>query len=264
MFWILSACQAAPVDVPVTPEPASTTPVTLVNPATGVLTEVFRPPRAFRPVPVDAFGAWLRNRTVLPASRGVTTHDGHPVRHRARVIDMPLVPGDLQQCADSVIRLRAEWLLETGAPVSFHATSGDPLPWAKWQAGERPVEKNNKIAWVAGTEGGWDRYLAKVFNWAGTRSLHAYDTVPAGDPPQVGDVLVAPGSPGHAVILLDVAQNGNDFVVLVGEGFMPAQDFHVELGPRDGWWTWGPGVVLDHWDLSVDPAKPGDVHRRFR
>ena len=34
-------------------------------------------------------------------------HDGQTVAHRARVIDLPVVPGDLQQCADSAIRLRA-------------------------------------------------------------------------------------------------------------------------------------------------------------
>lgn len=262
MILLLWACQAAPVDVERAAEAPATVPS--VKPGAGVLTEVFAPPAGFQRVEADPFGTWLRDRTVTDASRGVRTHDGRAVPHRARVIDLPLVPGDLQQCADSVLRLRAEWLLESGAPVSFHATSGDPLPWAKWQAGERPVERNNRIAWVPGTEGGWDRYLAKVFNWAGTRSLHAYDTVPAAGPPRVGDVLVAPGSPGHAVILLDVAQKDEAYVVLVGEGYMPAQDFHVELGPKDGWWPWGPGVALDHWDLSADPAKPGDVHRRFR
>lgn len=233
------------------------------SPEQGTLTEVFTPPPGAERVPTDAFGTWLRNRTVKPAGIGVKTHDGRPVGHDARVIELPLVKGDLQQCADSVLRLRMEWQKATGAPVMFHATSGDPMPWERWQAGERPVESGNRLTWVPGTQGGWDRYLSRVFNWAGTRSLHAYDSVPADGEPKVGDLLVKPGSPGHAVILLDVARRDEQVFVLVGEGFMPAQDFHVELGPDAGWWRWQPGVALSHWDLTVDPADPGEVHRRF-
>lgn len=230
----------------------------------GVLTEVFAPPKGAERLPTDAFGTWLRARTVKPAGVGVKTHAGRRVAHDARVVDLPMVRGDLQQCADSVMRLRAEWQKETGQPVMFHATSGDPMPWSRWAAGERPVEKGGRLQWVPGTDGGWDTYLGRVFNWAGTLSLHAYDSVPADGDPKVGDLLVKPGSPGHAVILLDVAARGDERFVLVGEGFMPAQDFHVELGPEAGWWRWEPGVDLGHWDLSVDPADPGEVHRRFK
>lgn len=220
--------------------------------------DAFPPPDGAVRAEADAFGTWLRTQTVAEPDRPVRTHDGREVGHRARVVDLPMVPGDLQQCADSVIRLRAQWLKDTGQPVSFHATSGDPMPWSRWEAGERPYETGNKLAWKPGTTGGWDAYLAKVFLWAGTRSLAAYDTVPADGPPRPGDVLVAPGSPGHAVVLLDVATRGADTFVLVGEGFMPAQDFHVELGPVSGWWRWDDGVALPHWTL------PASTHRRFR
>ncbi len=67
--------------------------------------------------------------------------------------------------------------------------------------------------------------------------------------PRAGDVLVRGGFPGHAVLLLDVATRGDETFVLVGEGYMPAQSFHVELGPVDGWWAWDDGVDLGHWDL---------------
>lgn len=211
------------------------------------VSEAFPPPEGFTRVPPEAFGAWLQARPLRAADAPIRTHDGRVVSHRARALELPLVPGDLQQCADTAIRLRAEWLRETGGEITFHATSGDPMPWARWQAGERPVERDGRLAWVPGTSGGWEAYLAKVFTWAGTRSL-AFDTSPA-DAPRPGDLLVAPGSPGHAVVLLDVARSGDRTVVLVAEGFMPAQDAHLELGPLDGWWPWEDGVTLPHWTL---------------
>jgi hypothetical protein len=232
--------------------------LTLAALASPTITEAFPPPAGAEPVPADAFGTWLRSRTVAPADQPVKTTRGAVVHHKARVVELPVVRGDLQQCADSAIRLRAEWQKERGEPVMFHATSGDPMSWERWQKGERPYEEGGKLKWRPGTDGGWDAYLSKVFLWAGTLSLKAYDTEPAEGDPVPGDVLVDPGSPGHAVILLDVARTADRTYVLVGEGFMPAQDFHVELGPHDGWWAWEDGVALPHWPLSAE------THRRFR
>lgn len=91
--------------------------------------------------------------------------------------------------------------------------------------------------------------------WAGSASLHAHDTV-ADDHPDPGDVLVHPGFPGHAVILLDVARDeAGTTWVLVGEGYMPAQDFHVELGPRAGWWRWEDGVTVPWGRLDADTLR---------
>lgn len=217
--------------------------------------EAFPPPEGAQRQEGGAFGAWLLARPLHPADRPVRTHDGREVRHRARVVDFPLVRGDLQQCADTVIRLRAEWLRENDRvdDIVFHATSGDPMAWTRWLAGERPREVKGRLVWERGQSGGWEQYLQKVFMWAGTRSL-GYDTVPA-DRPRPGDILVDPGSPGHAVILLDVATRGDQTFVLVGEGFMPAQDFHVELGPERGWWAWDDGVTLPHWTLPASGLR---------
>lgn len=217
--------------------------------------EAFPRPAGSARVDGGAFGAWLLDRPVHPADRPVKTHDGRTVPHEARVIAMDLVPGDLQQCADSAIRLRAEWLRAQGDDdaIVFHATSGDPIPWTRYRDGERPYERGNGLAWKAAGTGSWDGWLAAVFMWAGTRSL-AYDTL-AVDTPRPGDIVVAPGSPGHAVVLLDVATRGDETLVLVGEGFMPAQDFHVEIGPVDGWWRWSDEIEGFHWTLGADGLR---------
>lgn len=220
--------------------------------------DAFPPPAGAQRVPADAFGAHLRTLPLRGADVPVRTHAGATVAHDARVIDLPLVKGDLQQCADSILRVRAEWLRAQGAEerLSFFATSGDPIPWARYRDGGRPRAEGRGLVWSATrTPGTWDGWLSAVFTWAGTRSLAAYETVPAASP-RPGDVVVVGGSPGHAVLLLDVAVRGGDTFVLVGEGFMPAQDFHVERGPVGGWWPWtAAGLALPHWPLPASGLR---------
>ena len=211
------------------------------------LATAFPPPDGAVRHSTDDFGRWLLQLKVKPPHEPIKTYDGRVVHHRGRVIDLPMVRGDLQQCADSAIRLRAEWLRANNGVISFHATSGDPMPWARYRDGERPYEEQGRIRWKKESPGSWEGYLTRVFIWAGTRSLR-YDTVPA-DAPKAGDLLVIPGSPGHAVVVLDVARRGEEILVLIGEGYMPAQAFHVELGPESGWWSYTAGIQLMHWDM---------------
>ena len=94
--------------------------------------------------------------------------------------------------------------------------------------------------------------------WAGTRSLWAYETESVEGSPEPGHLLVTPGSPGHAVVVLRVARNVENqrTYMLLGEGFMPAQDFHVEHGPHGGWWEWGAqGIRLAHWRMDRDTLR---------
>ena len=246
LFLLLFACFAPPTASAELPEPVP-------GPVKNTIATAFPAPAGFSAVPHDAFADWIGALNLASPDEPVRTFRGDEVDHNARVVVFPMVRGDLQQCADNAIRVRAEYLKETGGEISFHATSGDPIPWKRWQAGERPYESGNKLAWKAGSSGGWDAYLAIVFTWAGTMSLK-FDTDPAADP-RPGDVLVHPGSPGHAVVILDVVKKGEDTLVLVGEGYMPAQDFHVELGPHDGWWPYEDGVELDHWSLPASGLR---------
>ncbi len=208
----------------------------------------FPPPEGAARVQSDPWGRWLQALQLRDASEPVRTYDGRVVGHHARVIDLPLVPGDLQQCADSLIRLRATWARESSLDVSFHATSGDPLPWSRVSGGEVPYASGRGISWRAG-EASWERYLSLVFMWAGTASLEARDTR-ATNKVTPGSMLIEGGFPGHAVQVLDVARRGEQTFVLVAEGYMPAQDFHVELGPYAGWWLWEDGLALPTWTFA--------------
>lgn len=198
------------------------------------------PPRGER-VPADAYGEYLRALPLKPEGSPVRTYDGDVVVIEvARVVDMPLVAGDLQQCADSALRLRATWLRSVGEAPAFHYTSGWLSSWASWEAGERPRVSGSTVTTVRVTTAPtFDGWLRDLFMYAGTRSL-VRDTVPVTDP-RPGDMLLAPGSPGHVVVLLDVT----DTHVLVAQGFMPAMDFHVL-----GWLPRG-GDTLASWPIAM-------------
>ena len=252
-------CDPARPDLPCTPDappPTKAMPTKGAPDGSTTLRDAYPPPAGTQRLAGDAFATWLGAMRVLPPSVPVRTHDGKVVAgHKgARVIDLPMVPGNLQQCADALIRVRAEWLRATGGEVMYHATSGDPIPWTRWQAGERPFEQGRGLAWRPGDRGGWEAYLAAVMRWAGTASLAAYDT-DAVQNPKAGDVLVMGGYPGHAVMLLDVVKRGSDHLALIGESYMPAMNFHVEPGPIDGWWSLNEGVRLPHWDMRGAPLR---------
>lgn len=209
------------------------------------------PPGAAR-VPADAWGESLRSLPLYPPDREVTSYRGD-VLHMpaARVIELPLVAGDLQQCADSILRLRAEWERKQGREPAYHYTSGFVSRWADWKAGRRPVVSGSKVTLGGGgksgdTEANWTGWLTNLFMYAGTRSLGKDTVAPPGTPmadAEPGDLLVTPGSPGHAVLLLDVARGAGRTWVLVGQGFMPAQDFHVVSGPNEGWFEVAGGTL---------------------
>lgn len=223
--------------------------VVLRGQVTSTLVDRIPAPSGATRVPLvnDPFAAYLRHLPLKPAGTAVHLFDG---RLKARqdvhvaVIDLSVGQRDLQQCADAVIRLRAEHLFATGqhSAIRFHFTNGFLASWERWRAGERIRVTGNEARWVSGgaRDSSHDAllaYLTTVFTYAGTRSLQA-ELRPAGDVPlRAGDVFIQGGSPGHAVIVLDVARtvDGRSYFLLA-QSYMPAQDIHVLKGPVAGAW----------------------------
>jgi hypothetical protein len=152
------------------------------------------------------------------------------------VVDIDVGDSDLQQCADAIIRLRAEFLFSGPCKddIQFNFTSGDPARWAEWRDGVRPFVTGNRVSWrqsatVDDSYSNFREYLEEVFMYAGSASLEQ-ELLPTADPsrPSVGDVFIEGGFPGHAVLVIDVAENtAGDRVFLLAQSYMPAQDIHV-------------------------------------
>jgi hypothetical protein len=184
--------------------------------------------------------------------------------------------GDLQQCADSIIRLHAEYLWSRGAAdaAAYHFTNGDLSTWPDWLAGEVFRIDGAHVRRLPGPPREADhstyrQWLQHLFRYAGSRSL-ALDSIPVppSGPLEAGDFLVDPGSPGHAVLVLDVAADERGRRIgLVGQGFMPAQEFHVLTSARaevlDGAWFPLPSGMDDTLDVPSWSPFPRRSARRF-
>lgn len=216
----------------------------------------FAPPEGFTRVELEqgSFGAWLRGLPLKPDGSPVFLHDGalkRPQTVHAAVIDIDVGTKDLQQCADGVMRLRAEWLYGTGKAkeVTFNDTGkGAPISFKSWAAGERPKPKGNALIWsptakADDSRASFRQYLDTVFVWAGTSSLEKQLKVRPLAELAPGDVVIKGGFPGHAVIVLDVAKKGDATRVMLAQSYMPAQNLHV-LKQADGD-VWFPAPTSD-------------------
>jgi hypothetical protein len=222
------------------------------------LAERFAPPEGFARVPLapGTFGRWLRTLPLLPPGTPVRSFRGRVVlpgdhENLAAVVALDVGDQDLQQCADSILRLHAEWVFAQGRrDASYRAASGAPMPFARWARGERMVPQGLGFTWTASarpdaTHGSYRRWLDGVFAWANTGSL-ARDTQHVAESDlSPGDFVVQPGAPGHAVLVLDVARAADGRrALLLGQGFMPAQSFQVLRPSKAGaWFLVEPGAL---------------------
>ena len=71
--------------------------------------------------------------------------------------------------------------------------------------------------------------MIAVFNYASTLSL-GKTMKPVGSPAdiRIGDVFLKAGAPGHAVIVVDLAENqSGGKIFMLAQSYMPAQEIHV-------------------------------------
>ncbi|WP_027387930.1 DUF4846 domain-containing protein [Chryseobacterium gregarium] len=216
-----------------------------INKDKNTIKERFSPPKNyvwFEEKP-GSFGYFIENFKLKPYGSRILKYDGTPIAtqhlHEA-VFDIDTGPKDLQQCADAVIRLRAEYLFQTKRfdKIQFHFTSGDLVSWNDYKNGIRSFVAGNSVSFrkTAGFDdsyGNFRNYLDLIFNYAGTISLHQ-ETRPVtkNTDLKTGDILITPGSPGHVVFISGVCRNQKgEKLFLLSEGFTPAQSIHMLSNP---------------------------------
>jgi hypothetical protein len=258
------------------PAEHAATPAAPADPDTGLtVASRFAPPGGFTRLAVEpsSFGAYLRALPLKPDGTPVHLYDG-ALKHRqdvhAAVVDLSVGKRDLQQCADAVMRLRAEHLFaeERIDDIHFNFTNGFRTDFRRWSNGQRiQVEGPHGTQWIGGGKAGAAHddllaYLQVVYAYAGTLSLGKELKDAAQSPMAAGDVFIHGGSPGHAMIVVDVARDAQGRTAfLLAQSYMPAQDIHVvkdlrrpELG---AWFIQDDGndLVTPEWSFSWNERK---------
>jgi hypothetical protein len=168
----------------------------------------------------NSFAAWLENVS-LKKDKTVYTFNGSVKQNQAAqfaVLDVSVGKRDLQQCADAVMRLRAEYLFAQNKMDEIIFTDNESVVYKF----SEPYTRTH-----------FTQYLDRVFGMCGSASL-AKQLQSKKDfaSIQSGDVIIRGGFPGHAVIVMDVAQNAaGKKIYMIAQSYMPAQDIHVLKNP---------------------------------
>ncbi len=181
----------------------------------------------------------IQEYPLKPFNAKIINYDGNPYIYQkghVGILEIPVPENGLQQCADALIRIRAEYLWDTNEKdkIGFNFTSGHYCSWKKYAEGYRPKVKGNKVTFgkIAGANSSKENfynYLDLIYMYAGTQSLFD-ELLPVNsiDAVEVGDMLIYPGSPGHVVMVVDKATNSEgEKLFILAQGNTPAQSVHV-------------------------------------
>lgn len=246
--------------------------VPLINKQGKTIKDRFLLPIGYSRIPVTGFGDYLRTLVLKPHGADVLHYDGSKKYKNvhAAVISMDTGNKDLQQCADAVMRLRAEYLYHTQQydKIHFKFTSGFVAAYSKWKDGYRISVKGNNVSWVKSARPSTDyksfrSFMEVVFSYAGTMSLSKELKPVAVKDIQPGDVFIKGGSPGHAVMVVDVAQNAKgEKLFMIAQSYMPAQEIEILENVDDEnlspWYkvdATNTTVATPEWDFTIYDLK---------
>ena len=193
----------------------------------------------------NSFENFLRNQSLKPYGEKALYYNGKSKKSNGvydSVFDVNIGNRDLHQCADAVMLLRAEYLYSKGLydEINFNFVSGFTAQYSKWKEGFRiTVEGNDasyyKAAEPSNTYESFRKFMDMVMAYASTLSIEKeLISVNTAQDIQIGDVFIKGGSPGHAIIVVDMAVNNqNDKIFILAQSNMPAQQTQILINPAN-------------------------------
>lgn len=225
-------------------------PKVLINPNGTTLATRIEAPDGYTRIEASAGGLaeFVRNYEMKPDKSNVLLYNGSPKGNQdahVAVFKLPIENYDLQQCADSIMRMYAEyyWHNKQYDKIAFHFVSGFNATYGKWIQGYN-ISVGSGVSWTRDSRcdasyESFVKYMRMVFNYASTLSMDKESTSIDIKEIQVGDIFIKGGSPGHVVMVVDVATNVNGKkAFLLAQGYMPAQEFHVLKNPASDTDMW--------------------------
>ena len=205
-----------------------------------------------------SLGTFLRNFNMKADGAEVLLYNGTKKANQSdhvAVFALPIENWDLQQCADSVMRMYGEYFWSSGQydRITFHFTNGFLAEYSKWREGYRIMVEGNDVSWskTQDYDASYECFLSfmrMVFAYAGTLSMESETTPITLEELQIGDVVLSGGSPGHVVMVVDICENAaGEKAFLLAQGYMPAQEFHVLKNPAH---------TSDPWHYETEVTYP--------
>lgn len=233
----------------------------------------FIPPTGFERKTVDknSFADYLRKLKLKSHGSKVKYYDGKVKENNCydAVVNMEIGTRDLQQCADAIMRLRGEYLYQQKLydRISFDFTNGFKADYTEWIKGNRILVQEKEVSWKKSANPANDyqtfrNYMNIIFSYAGTLSLSKSLTAKELKDIAIGDVFIVGGSPGHAVIVVDLVENKlGEKLFLLAQSYMPAQDIQIlknttnhELSPWYSSKSTGE-LKTPEWTFTIDQLK---------
>jgi len=219
-----------------------------------------------------SFAEFLRNQKLKPYGEKVLYYDGREKSPKGvydSVFDVDIGNRDLHQCADAIMLLRAEYLYsqELYDEISFNFVSGFKAEYKKWMNGYKIDVKGNNVEYYKAAEPSnsyedFRKYMDMVFAYSGTLSLENELISVSIDNMNIGDVFIVGGSPGHAVIVVDMAVNASgEKIFLLAQSYMPAQQTQLLINPMDNdispWYSLKgkERLITPQWTFDLDTLK---------
>lgn len=229
-----------------------TTAFPVIRPEGDTLESRFAVPEGYArsEYPEGSFGRFVRQYPLKPDGSPVLLWDGSQKSNQsghAAVFAMRVEDElDVQQCADSVMRIYAEYFRAAGLydRIRFHFVSGFLFDYNTFIQGYRIQVSGSDVNWILAkppedSDAVFNEYMKYVCAYASTLSMVGESEETDLADLRIGDIFLRGGSPGHVVMVADVCEKDGHKAFLLAQGYMPAQEFHIIRNPRhpdDPWY----------------------------
>lgn len=244
------------------------------NPEGMTIKDRYFPPKDYTRVEDEenSFAEFLRTQKLKLYGEKVLYFDGREKTKSGvydSVFDVDIGDRDLHQCADAIMLLRAEYLYsqELYDEINFNFVSGFKAEYKKWMEGYRIKIDGNNVNYYKATDYSnnyttFRKYMDMVMAYSSTLSLDKELQKVNIEDMEIGDVFIVAGSPGHAIIVVDMAVNEvGENIFMLAQSYMPAQQTQLLINPNDDsispWYSLKgkDRLITPEWSFELDKLK---------
>lgn len=217
---------------------------TFVNPSGKTMAKRILTPKGYKRIKAKkgSFEEFLRNYKLKPDGSPVLLYDGREKGNQSAhiaIFKLPIENEDLQQCADSIMRVYGEYYYSKKAydKITFPLGGGFIADFDKWRKGYSINISGNKLSWVYSSKNNssydsFKKFMRFVFAYSGTLNMDYSSKKIKLSQAKVGDIFIRGGSPGHVVMIADICKNSKGKkAYLLAQSYMPAQEFQLLKNP---------------------------------